>query len=226
MRGRRERRRRQDVATEKAAAGSDAGCEYGVVAGGRVEDDFAGQGEGFDEAGLEADGLGVDASGGASLDPHVGDVAAHPDPLGTEGRFLEDETVFADAAGAVAHAHPALVPGHEIDDGEGGPGDPGADAGTQMILVDPEYQMAGRHENAIDEEDESADDVLGHLGKQGARLLAGSLVSVTLTVEDAAVLRIEEGEGEGTGRQGGEEVASVAGVGAVEREPGRDAHGG
>ena len=76
------------------------------------------------------------------------------------------------------------------------PRKPGLDAHAEMKLVDPEQKMAARHQDAVDRRDEGEDLGFRHLRKRRALLLSGPLVAVALPVEHAAILRIEDREGE------------------------------
>ena len=81
--------------------------------------------------------------------------------------------------------------------------------------------MPARHQAAVDLGDEQRN-VIGHLrqgGTSGAALLA--LVAVGEMIENTAILRVEEGDGDGAGRQEAEEAEPLHLEAAVEGQPHR-----
>ena len=70
--------------------------------------------------------------------------------------------------------------------------------------------MSARCENAVDGLDEARDGLLVHLLQGGAGAApVDALVAIGQLVENAAILRVEEGERDGLIRQPGEEVQPV-----------------
>ena len=182
------------IAAEEGALPVPRRLQNRKRSGGRINHEIAFMAHGGHKLALQVYRLRVRMHGlRGSLLNNIRDGVGFPHALCPARLLLQDDAVFGAAAGAVSHAECAFVPCHQIDDIKARSVEPGAHTLTQVKLVNPQKQVAGRDQGAVYAAHEVTDLCLGHL-LQGAPPLVASLAFVPMgqLVEYASIVRIEK----------------------------------
>lgn len=129
------------IASDEVAVTSHARLKHGIPSRRRVNDGLAWMSDRADESLLQVNRLRMRVVLRDALLPNIRDCVVSPRAGGMQGFALEHNDVLSPVPRAPAHAHPALIPGDEIDHVEIGACEPRRHILNKMEFIDPQKDV-------------------------------------------------------------------------------------